>query len=34
MAFMKYSSRRDLREKLYKAYNTQCVGGEFDNTKF
>lgn len=33
MAFMKYSSRRDLREKLYKAYNTQCVGGEFDNTK-
>lgn len=33
MAFMKYSSRRDLREKLYRAYNTQCVGGEFDNTK-
>ena len=30
--FMKYSSRRDLREKLYKAYNTRCVGGEFDNT--
>ncbi len=33
MAFMKYSSRRDLREKLYRAYNTQCIGGEFDNTK-
>ncbi len=32
IAFMKYSSRRDLREKLYKAYNTKCVmGGEFDN---
>lgn len=30
--FMKYSSRRDLREMLYKAYNTRCVGGEFDNT--
>ncbi|MFR9165294.1 MAG: M3 family metallopeptidase [Dysgonomonas sp.] len=32
MAFMKYSSRRDLREKLYKAYNTRCIsGGEYDN---
>ncbi|GAB6007653.1 M3 family metallopeptidase [Dysgonomonas reticulitermitis] len=32
VAFMKYSSRRDLREKLYMAYNTKCVvGGEFDN---
>ncbi|MDU1892377.1 MAG: M3 family metallopeptidase [Dysgonomonas sp.] len=32
IAFMKYSSRRDLREKLYMAYNTKCVaGGEFDN---
>lgn len=32
IAFMKYSSRRDLREKLYMAYNTRCVaGGEFDN---
>jgi len=29
---MKYSTRRDLREKLYRAYNTKCVtGGEFDN---
>ena len=32
MAFMKYSSRRDLREKLYKAYNSQCTSGEYDNT--
>lgn len=32
IAFMKYSTRRDLREKLYRAYNTKCVvGGEFDN---
>jgi len=32
IAFMKYSSRRDLRQKLYMAYSTQCVaGGEFDN---
>lgn len=29
--FMKYSSRRDLREKLYKAYSTRCINGEFDN---
>lgn len=32
IAFMKYSSRRDLREKLYRAYSTKSVsGGEFDN---
>lgn len=32
IAFMKYSARRDLRQKLYMAYNTKCVaGGEFDN---
>lgn len=32
IAFMKYADRRDLREKLYMAYNTKCVaGGEFDN---
>lgn len=31
MAFMKYSSRRDLREKLYKMYNSQCTSGEFNN---
>lgn len=33
MAFMKYSSRRDLREKLYRAYNSQCTSGEFDNSQ-
>lgn len=32
IAFMQYSSRRDLREKLYMAYNTKNVqGGQFDN---
>ena len=31
-SFMKYSSRRDLREKLYLMYNSQCTGGEYDNT--
>lgn len=32
IAFMKYSDRRDLRQKLYLAYSTKCVaGGEFDN---
>lgn len=32
LAFMKYSSRRDLREKLYMAYNTMCISGDdFDN---
>lgn len=30
--FMKYSSRRDLREKLWRAYSSKSVGGEFDNT--
>ena len=32
VGFMQYSSRRDLREKLYMAYNTKNVmGGQFDN---
>ena len=32
IAFMKYSERRDLREKLFHAYNSKCMnGGEFDN---
>ena len=32
IGFMQYSSRRDLREKLYMAYNTKNVqGGQFDN---
>jgi len=30
--FMRYSSKRDLREMLYKAYNSRCVGGKYDNT--
>jgi peptidyl-dipeptidase Dcp len=30
-AFMKYSSLRDLRKELYLAYNTKCIGGEYDN---
>jgi len=29
--FLKYSSRRDLREKIYMASSTKAVGGEFDN---
>ncbi len=32
-AFMKYANRRDLREKLYRAYNNRSIGGEFDNTE-
>jgi peptidyl-dipeptidase Dcp len=31
-AFMKFSPRRDLREKLFMAYNTRSVGGKNDNT--
>ena len=31
IAFMKYSDRRDLRERLYKMYNRQCTQGEFCN---
>ena len=30
--FMQYSSRRDLREKLYRAYNSRCTSGKYDNT--
>ena len=29
--FMKYSDRRDLREKLYKMYNRQCTSGDYCN---
>ncbi|MBQ2784363.1 MAG: M3 family metallopeptidase [Alistipes sp.] len=29
--FMTYSSQRDLKEKLYRAYNTRGIGGETDN---
>lgn len=31
--FMRFSDRRDLREKMYMAYNTRAVGGDFDNTE-
>lgn len=31
--FMKFSARRDLRKKLYEAYNTRAVGGDSDNTE-
>ena len=30
--FMTYSSNRALKEKLWRVYNTRCVGGEFDNS--
>ncbi|HCM22605.1 MAG TPA: peptidase M3 [Porphyromonadaceae bacterium] len=34
IGLMKYSTRRDLRRKLYMAYNTKSVnGGEFDNKR-
>lgn len=30
--FMQYAKRRDLREKLYRMYNSRNIGGELDNT--
>lgn len=30
--FMKYSSRRELRERMWKAYNSRALGGENDNS--
>ncbi len=30
---MKYCDNRDIRRELYLAYNTRCIGGEFDNTQ-
>lgn len=30
--FLKYADNRDLREKIYRMYNTRNNGGEFDNT--
>ena len=30
--FLKYSRRRDLREQLWRAYNSKCIGGPHDNT--
>lgn len=32
-AFLKYSSRRDLREKIWRASSSRCVGGRYDNTE-
>ena len=31
--FMTYSSNRQLKEQLYRAYNSRALGGEFDNTE-
>ena len=31
--FMQYSTRRNLREDMWKAYNTRAIGGENDNTE-
>lgn len=31
--FMKFSERRDLREQLYRKYNTRAFGGEYDNSE-
>lgn len=33
MAFMKYSSRRDLREKMYRLYNGRNLQGEYSNVE-
>lgn len=33
MAFMKYSSRRDLREKMWRLYMGRNLKGEYDNTE-
>ena len=33
MAFMKYSDRRDLRERMYRLYTGRNTKGEFDNTE-
>ncbi len=30
---MEDCANRDLRKELYTAYNTRCIGGEFDNTQ-
>lgn len=29
--FMQFSSKRNLREKIWTAYNTKCIGGDKDN---
>ena len=30
--FLKFSERRDLREQMWRAYNSKCIGGDHDNT--
>ena len=30
--FLKFSARRELREKMWRAYNGRCIGGAEDNT--
>jgi len=30
--FLKYSEQRDLRERIWRAYNGKCIGGDHDNT--
>jgi peptidyl-dipeptidase Dcp len=31
--FLQYAERRDLRERVWRAYNTRALGGEYDNTE-
>ena len=31
--FLKFSDRRELREKMWRAYNGKCLGGDNDNTE-
>ena len=31
--FLKYSRRRDLREQMWRSYNSKCIGGPNDNTE-
>lgn len=33
VAFLKHSSRRDLREKMWRLYSGRNIGGEFDNVE-
>jgi len=31
--FLKYCKKRELRQKIWEAYNSRCINGRFDNTK-
>lgn len=31
LPFMTYSSQRAIKERLYRAYNSRALGGEWDN---